>query len=907
MIPRFLKDGTEQLTNPAMTFTHDDGILTDGDMELSGVANFNSPFMFLDGVDDYIELDGVASDLVDANNIRGSIQIRCKIRDVSAQDGGLWGFGDTNANELLELDLDGSRLHISLTDSGTVQWRFRESAITLSDDDYVDLIITQDGSTDMPLLYINGAVGTMSDITTTDKTKWFADITGVDNGRIGCLNYNSLGNTQFSKPDVDMFRVFTRGLTATEALYYSRGFPVEIADRWASMTVLNTGSLTVGLRYRIIQRTGEDFTADGAADNNVGTEFIATGTNVTLDADDTVIRIGCITEFGFEEGVGIQILNKAKGGTRATPTGGGTWYQDNGLLKSTAQKSVGTQSLLLPQKRIQLEGDMSTTDKDHLFHLMAHLQSGADLHIGIEAYEVISGTADGNTPSHLIDLSNPFGNVILGDRVYNSTDDTYAQVTGVTAADLTLNNDAFPDGDENYEVFVDSRSGGYMGNFSLAGDDSANAWQRGFVVADPDSTDTRFYITVMKDLSDTAVKTYIDDLFMFNSLVVNGDFDADANWTKSGTNVTIVDGVAKLINVGGSTRLSQTVSGITASTMHELYFQIETLSGSPELRLEDINITKDSILEGGHNDEPMDAVGYYRIQFLSAASGASNRTKLLFRTTGGATVHLDNIAIRAVANLPDNFTYRKDGDLDGYMPQSRPDNSIFNVARPSHRFRKSVLAGDHFFEEAITLTASTRFRLEISARGDVGGETLKWGTRDFTDAGNEGAGIKSETMTISFQRFTIYIDVGLDTSGSFVYGATIADEIIYVDDVSVVTETVPALIFEKGRIFPKPNPIEINQAMGFSEDMKAKVADMGNNLELIDVMMQRLTKDQYDGTVNGLKTWFDNTNINWRKNTFTFQDETGAKITVRLLDENFDMPEVVSGFYSFKLRLMQEN
>ncbi len=54
---------------------------------------------------------------------------------------------------------------------------------------------------------------------------------------------------------------------------------------------LNSGNLTVGTMYEISARAEQDFTADGAPDNNVGTTFIATGTNVTLDADDKVYPV----------------------------------------------------------------------------------------------------------------------------------------------------------------------------------------------------------------------------------------------------------------------------------------------------------------------------------------------------------------------------------------------------------------------------------------------------------------------------------------------------------------------------------------------------------------------------------------------------------------------------------------
>ncbi|ACL06221.1 Carbohydrate-binding CenC domain protein [Desulfatibacillum aliphaticivorans] len=52
-----------------------------------------------------------------------------------------------------------------------------------------------------------------------------------------------------------------------------------------------SGNLAPGHYYEITAHDGADFTADGAADNNVGTRFIAADTNVTLGAGDKVKEI----------------------------------------------------------------------------------------------------------------------------------------------------------------------------------------------------------------------------------------------------------------------------------------------------------------------------------------------------------------------------------------------------------------------------------------------------------------------------------------------------------------------------------------------------------------------------------------------------------------------------------------
>ncbi len=61
---------------------------------------------------------------------------------------------------------------------------------------------------------------------------------------------------------------------------------LRVSSAWSSE--ISSGNLTVGEYYIITARDDAVFTADGAADNNVGTEFTATGTSVTLDSGDKV-------------------------------------------------------------------------------------------------------------------------------------------------------------------------------------------------------------------------------------------------------------------------------------------------------------------------------------------------------------------------------------------------------------------------------------------------------------------------------------------------------------------------------------------------------------------------------------------------------------------------------------------
>jgi len=66
-----------------------------------------------------------------------------------------------------------------------------------------------------------------------------------------------------------------------------------------------------------------------------------------------------------------------------------------------------------------------------------------------------TAAADANTPNHLEDADGTDWTgvpVVAGDIAYNLDDEIYGTVTAVAAHDLTLDSDAFPDGDEVYLI-----------------------------------------------------------------------------------------------------------------------------------------------------------------------------------------------------------------------------------------------------------------------------------------------------------------------------------------------------------------------------------------------------------------------------------------------------------------------
>lgn len=114
------------------------------------------------------------------------------------------------------------------------------------------------------------------------------------------------------------------------------------------------------------------------------------------------------------------------------------------------------------------------------------------------------------------------------------------------------------------------------------------------------------------------------------------------------------------------------------------------------------------------------------------------------------------------------------------------------------------------------------------------------------------------------------------------------------------------LTIERGRLFPLREPIELNQERQLTENKNPKVIDYGGYLNLWEMRFEGLSKDNYDGVVNGLKTWFQDSNINWAQNNFTLTDESGTDHTMRYWADDFDMPADADNRYSITLILLKE-
>jgi len=178
----------------------------------------------------------------------------------------------------------------------------------------INLTITRLGAT--LAIYANGTALTYSESTSGSAPAWSSSVT-TDRYNIGLFT-----SAQPWVSSISAFRVANRALSATEVAALNRG--VAPADVWGSTAILNSGTLTVGKRYRIVARATSDFTTAGAANNTVGTEFVATTTGSgLLDASNTVKRIGWFLDVDLASGQAGEITDRTSNGLDGSVNGSG--------------------------------------------------------------------------------------------------------------------------------------------------------------------------------------------------------------------------------------------------------------------------------------------------------------------------------------------------------------------------------------------------------------------------------------------------------------------------------------------------------------------------------------------------------------------------------------------------------
>lgn len=188
---------------------------------LSTTGVVSKAFEFVQASSQYINLDNLAADI--KTDSVGSLCLW--VYPTINSNGDLFSISSSTSNFFFRLrrsvSSPGDRLQIELY-NGAYQIQAYEAVLTINT--WTHIALVQDGIS--LKIYVNGALATFDFSEGVDNSAWLADLSDVDNARLGCLNKNGEGNASFLDGLLDDVRYYREAISADliEDIYnYGRG------------------------------------------------------------------------------------------------------------------------------------------------------------------------------------------------------------------------------------------------------------------------------------------------------------------------------------------------------------------------------------------------------------------------------------------------------------------------------------------------------------------------------------------------------------------------------------------------------------------------------------------------------------------------------------------------------------
>lgn len=167
-----------------------------------------------DGTGDHVQVDawGAAREAAGTADTVGTL-MGWILRNTATNDDCIISAGDTNAIEYINLHVHNGYLNCSLADGGSAAWDVEGDNLDVPPFEWHHVAVVQNGTA--PVLYVDGvAIASTNDVS-TDLTKWFAALNGIDNANIGMLDMNTSTSMDIDGAIADV-RHYNTALTATE-------------------------------------------------------------------------------------------------------------------------------------------------------------------------------------------------------------------------------------------------------------------------------------------------------------------------------------------------------------------------------------------------------------------------------------------------------------------------------------------------------------------------------------------------------------------------------------------------------------------------------------------------------------------------------------------------------------------
>ena len=165
-----------------------------------------------DGVDDFLNIDSVVTPL--ATTTIGTWACWVKPSGVINDLEYFMSFGDTNADTHISLFKNSTgKLVLQGTEVGSNRLLITTDASPFTLNTWTHIVVITDGVA--VKLYADNVLVSQTD-TSLDATEWFNSIVGLDNGRIGCVNKNSAGNTDHFNGSIAEPLIYNTNLTSSQ-------------------------------------------------------------------------------------------------------------------------------------------------------------------------------------------------------------------------------------------------------------------------------------------------------------------------------------------------------------------------------------------------------------------------------------------------------------------------------------------------------------------------------------------------------------------------------------------------------------------------------------------------------------------------------------------------------------------
>lgn len=198
---------------------------------ISGGGATTPPFadlysVLLDGVDEHININSTLTAL--SGTSQGTISLWVKpVNSTPLSPSRIISFGDTDANSGMRLRIHSTgKLQFFSSKTNIIQSNLFSDNVLFADNTWAHIGVVQNGGGGGTTLYFNGVAIAQTYTTSTNIDHWFADDLGLDTGRIGCINFNSGGNSDFFNGNVDDIVFTSDAKSGAEMLaIYNGGSP----------------------------------------------------------------------------------------------------------------------------------------------------------------------------------------------------------------------------------------------------------------------------------------------------------------------------------------------------------------------------------------------------------------------------------------------------------------------------------------------------------------------------------------------------------------------------------------------------------------------------------------------------------------------------------------------------------